>query len=332
MTHRRSGYLALIMSALLFGAATPLAVYALRALSAFDLLAVEIGSATVTLWLALAVVGPRTSKRWRVYALLGCLEPALSYVLYNLGLARTSASHGALLESLDALFVVILAAVLLRERLRGTILLSLGCGLVGTFLVSVAEGADGPDRATRLGDGLVVLGIVAAAFYSIAVRRFGGREPALTATAYQFLAASVLVAPVVVVSWLIQGSGLQKAAPGQLAAALGSGVLGTAGAYLLFNIGIARVPAGRAALVLNLIPVIGTIAAVLGLGERLRAVELVGGLLIVTSLFVLGFAGEGEDQEPPARVLSARTAALATAEPASNDPGRRSSEGGGAAG
>jgi drug/metabolite transporter (DMT)-like permease len=189
----RRGYLSLVVSALLFGGATPLAVFALRGLTAFDLVAVEIGSATVILWLALAVVRPPATRRWYRYALLGALEPALSYVLYNLGLAQTSAVHGALLESLDALFVVILAAVLLGERLRTSIVLSLALGLIGAALVAAAEGTSGPDRASRPGDMLVALGIVAAAFYSVAVRRFGGEDRALTVTAYQFLAASVMV-------------------------------------------------------------------------------------------------------------------------------------------
>jgi drug/metabolite transporter (DMT)-like permease len=127
----RLGYLSLVLSALLFGGATPLAVYALRSLTAFDLLAIEIGSATLALWLALALFGPRRrATRWRTYALLGLLEPALSYVLYNLGLARTSAVHGALLEALDALFVVLLAALLLHERMSRVQLAGVGgCAL-----------------------------------------------------------------------------------------------------------------------------------------------------------------------------------------------------------
>jgi drug/metabolite transporter (DMT)-like permease len=308
---RRLGYLSLVVSALLFGAATPLAVFALRALTPFDLLAIEIGSATAVLWIVLAIVGPRTSKRWHIYALLGVLDPALSYVLYNLGLARTSATHGALLESLDGLFVVILGVAVLRERLRTGIVLSLALGLIGAALVAMAEGADGPDRATRIGDGLVVLGIVAAAFYSIGVRRFGGQEPALTVTAYQFLAAAVLITPVVVATWLLHGSGLPTAGPNYLGAALGSGVMGTAGAYLLFNIGIARVPAGRAVLVLNLIPVFGTLAAVIGLGEQLRMVEVIGGALIVLGLFALSLAGGQDDGEGTGAARGGRAAALA---------------------
>ncbi|MBJ7602321.1 MAG: DMT family transporter [Candidatus Dormibacteraeota bacterium] len=314
------GYLALIISALLFGVGIAFAVYALRALTPFDLLAVEIGSATATLWLALAFVGPRRTRRWPVYALLGLLEPALSYVLYNVGLSRTSASHGALLESLDGLLVVILGALLLGERLRTAIVFSLAFGLAGAALVGLAAESAGPDPATRFGDALVMLGIVVAAFYSVAVRRFGGKDPALTVTAYQFLAASVVIAPITLTTWLANGSGLPGAAPGQLAAALGSGVVGTAGAYLLFNVGIARVAAGRAALVMNLIPVFGIAAAVIGLHERLHAPEIAGGVLILVSLFALSFAGGVDEPRRSASARIAKTAAVATAEGASESP------------
>lgn len=305
-SQQRVGYLALALSALLFGVGTAFAVYALRGLTPFDLLAVEIGSATVTLWLGLAIAGSRTTSRWPTYALLGLLEPALSFVLYNSGLAQTSATHGALLEALDGLFVVLLGALLLRERVNVPIGLSLLLGLAGAVLVAATQGTDGPERVTRTGDALVVLGILAAAFYSIAVRRFGGRDPALTITAYQFLAATMAVAPLVVTSWLAHGSGLPRASTGQLAAALASGILGTAGAYLLFNVGISRVEAGRAVLVFNLVPVFGTAAAVLGLGEKLRALEVMGGGLIVLSLFALSFAERTRDSANPPEVARGR--------------------------
>src|SRR5207244_12079048 len=117
---------------------------------------------------------------------------------------------------------------------------------------------------------------------------------------------AAVVAPLGLASGLTQGSGLPRASTGQIAAALASGVLGTAGAYLLFNVGIARIPAGRAVLVFNLVPVFGTAAAVLGLGERLRALEVVGGGLIVLSLFVLSFAGRPQDAGSPAEVPRGR--------------------------
>ncbi len=251
------------------------------------------------LWAALAVVGPRTSRRWGVYALLGLMEPALSYLLYDLGLARTSAIHAALLESLEAPFVVILGVVLLREKVRAALVVALGLGLAGAALVSLPSGDGGPDRATALGDLLVVLAIAVAAFYSIAVNRFGADDPSLTVTSFQFLAASCALAPVVAGSWVLHASRLPGAGHGYLVAAVASGVLGTAGAYLLFNVGITRTSASAAGLTLNLIPVFGTVAAVVGLGEHLQTLEIVGGALILASLLGLHFASRTADRRRP---------------------------------
>ena len=89
MTGRlRLGYLSLVMSALLFGGATPLAVYALRGLTAFDLLAVEIGSATVVLWLALAIAGQRTTRRWLVASAAGMAAPRCSSATRKAGASK----------------------------------------------------------------------------------------------------------------------------------------------------------------------------------------------------------------------------------------------------
>ena len=65
-------------------------------------------------------------------------------------------------------------------------------------------------------------------------------------------------------------------------------------------------PAGRAVLVFNLVPIFGTAAAVLGLGERLRALEVVGGGLIVLSLFALSFAERDERPAVPPEVPCGR--------------------------
>ena len=54
------------------------------------------------------------------------------------------------------------------------------------------------------------------------------------------------------------------------------------------------------ALVFNLVPVFGTAAAVIGLGEQLRAVEVAGGALIVLNLLVLSRSREPDGREAPA--------------------------------
>ena len=52
---------------------------------------------------------------------LGLFEPALAYLGQTAGLTRTSATNGALIMGLECVFVVILAALVLRERISRAI-------------------------------------------------------------------------------------------------------------------------------------------------------------------------------------------------------------------
>jgi hypothetical protein len=82
----------------------------------------------------------RSTPRWRAHTLLGLLEPALSYVLLNLGLAQTSAVHEALLEALYVFFVV------LQSRSTARRALALRGALVGLEGRSALGSSVGPGR------------------------------------------------------------------------------------------------------------------------------------------------------------------------------------------
>ena len=69
--------------------------------------------------------------------------------------------------------------------------------------------------------------------------------------------------------------------PAAWGAADAQGVLATAGAYLFWNWGLSRMPAGRAGVFLNLEPVVGTLLGVAILQEWLAALTLLGGVLII---------------------------------------------------
>jgi len=59
---------------------------------------------------------------------------------------------------------------------------------------------------------------------------------------------------------------------------------GSAIPFLLFTYAVARLPAARTGLPLNLIPVFGVLFAVALLKERLMTAQLLGGLLVVAGL------------------------------------------------
>jgi drug/metabolite transporter (DMT)-like permease len=285
----------LVIAAASWGAATAAGDHALEGMTAIDLLLLEVLVAAAILWLPqprepLPRVRPRPA-----YLLLGGLEPALAFLLINLGLERTSAGVGSLLIALEGVFVALLATVLLRERVARATAIALALGIGGAALV--AAGQDGGE-STIAGNLLVVAGTLAAAGYVVLARRLAGSAPALEVTRWQFAFAALLVTPVAAGDWLTRGSGLGAAGLEHWLAALLAAALGGAVAFVLYNVAIERVRASTAGAVLNLIPVFGLIAAVGVLGERVESLQLVGGVMIITGLYWLARAATSSPATP----------------------------------
>src|SRR6476661_5068877 len=109
------GQAAIATSAVGYGVGTALSVVALRGLRAADLLAIELTGSAVVL-LAVAATTGRLRREGAGRALAqGAVLPGLSFLLGDLGLARTTATSGALLSSIDAIATVLLSALFLRE-------------------------------------------------------------------------------------------------------------------------------------------------------------------------------------------------------------------------
>jgi drug/metabolite transporter (DMT)-like permease len=63
------------------------------------------------------------------------------------------------------------------------------------------------------------------------------------------------------------------------------GILPTTAAFLLWNWGLARVPAARAGVFLNLEPLVGTLLGLIFLNERLGAVGMLGALILFSAAY-----------------------------------------------
>lgn len=97
----RRGQLAIAAAAVGYGVDTALSVAALHGLRPADLLTIELGgSAAILLAVAGATGKLRRQGAGRALA-QGAVLPGLSFLLGNLGLARTTATSGALLLSVD---------------------------------------------------------------------------------------------------------------------------------------------------------------------------------------------------------------------------------------
>jgi drug/metabolite transporter (DMT)-like permease len=264
---------------------TTMSVVALHAVRPVDLLAVEISGAAALLLVTAAVRGELRRRGAPRQMLIGLLVPGLAFLLGDLGLARTSASSGSLLLAAEPLLSVLLALVVLRERLPGRGAAALAVGLMGTALVAFEPG--GPaGMDTALGNMLVLLAVVAAALFLIATRRVNGADNGLNASAWQSAGGALGVLPFVILSWSTGGSRLGTVGVAGWLACLAVVVCGAVGG-VMFNRGIGRVPAVRAAQLGNLTPVVGTLTAVVFLGDRPSLLRVAGGVAILGGLALL---------------------------------------------
>ena len=178
-------------------------------------------------------------------------------------------------------FVVLLAALLWRERVTGRKLAALGLTLVGCALVCGLF--SGQVTVTAAG---VLLGLGAGFFYalySICGRYALAHYDSMTVTMWTFLFAG----PASLV--LLRPSELAAAfsAPGTWLTAAGLVAVSTAAPYLLYTWGLARVESGRASILASLEPVVASLAGTLLFHEPLSAATLAGIACVLAGVSIL---------------------------------------------
>jgi drug/metabolite transporter (DMT)-like permease len=262
---------------------------ALQEVSPVTLIIVRYSMGAGILGLFSAVRGDFRSLSWRDIpglALLGAVGVALQQLLQVSGQVYADAGVAAFLASTAPAFLVILAAIFLRERLSfwqlsGVFLATFGAGVVST-------GGDWQaflqGRLENPGNLLVLLSAVVWAVYSILTRFVVRGRPSSLVAFGMMIWGLVFVSPLFIAqSGWRELSGLTPQIWGAL---LYVGVMSTALAYLLYSHALKHAPASRLAAIQNIEPVLAVIAAVIILNEALTWWLFAGGAAILGGLFL----------------------------------------------
>lgn len=240
------------------------------------------------------VIVPRPVASWRTVVGVGLFmslgQFGLLYTALALGLQPGLA---ALLLQAQAVFTVVIAAGVLRERPTAGQSVGVAIGVAGLAVVAAGRGGNAPALA-------VVLALAAAlswAVGNVVSRRAGvvaGPGP-LGALSLTVWSALVVPVPALALAFVIDG----PAAIGAGLAAFGwSAVLSTVytaglctlAGYAIFNGLLARNPSAAVVPWVLLAPVVAMIAAILLLGQIPAPAEIVGGLLLVGGVLVTTMA------------------------------------------
>jgi len=178
-------------------------------------------------------------------------------------------------------FVVILSAILWKDKITGKKLLALLAAFLGcTFVTGLWSG---DVRMTLWG---AVLGVGSGFFYalySIFGRYALQHYKPFTVTFYTFAAAGLgalfVMRPAELTACFAQ--------PGMLLTALGLVTVSTVGPYLLYTKGLAGLDSGKAAILASIEPVTAAIVGVLAFREPMSVSVILGLVCILISVYIL---------------------------------------------
>ena len=259
---------------------------------------VLIGGAPLLAWAAWhGRSAPR--RRWTVgdrvrVAFMGVVGFALAFALGNWGLAHSTASNAALLITVEPTTLLVLAPLLLGERLSGRETLGAVLTLLGAVVV-VVDGVPGLTRSLMphwRGDLLLILSGVAYAAYSLLGQGVLTRHPVARVTAHSVVWGAVSIAPLAAHEWHAGPPPAWTATA--VVGTLYLGVVITALGYAVWNWCLERVGAARVAAFVNVQPLAGALLGVWWLHEPLTPFLVGGGLLIVAGLHLTVKPGRTE--------------------------------------
>jgi drug/metabolite transporter (DMT)-like permease len=251
------------------------------------LLAVRFALAAVLFWAIVVARGARREllglgpRSLAVGVGLGACGYALQSGCYFAALQRIDASLLSLLLYTFPAMVAAAAIALGRERLDARRLTALALALGGLVLVVAGAGTGSLDP---LGAALALAAAIVYTAYILVTDRIVGRVRPVVLCA--------LVSTGAAVSLTAGSAALGQLRPAEVTAA-GWGwltcltVVCTVGAILLFFAGLERVGPTTASILATVEPVVTVVLAFVVFGERLGAVQLVGGALVLSAVVVL---------------------------------------------
>ena len=285
-------WLLLITANVLWAASYVAAKFALQDTSVNVMLALRMGiSALVLLPFLIARRKQLKLTRESVPQLL--ILTLVGFVINKLleygGLALTTASDVALLITSESIFTAGLSWIILRERFKPLTGFALLLGFFGVYLIverSLIPNIPSGGGVWRIvGDLLVVLALLFEAFYTVRGKSLLVKYSPLLITAVSIIVSMVFWTPVA--AWEIIFTGWHPIGLVAWLAIAWMALMSTVVAYLIWFQGLAHVNGSAAASTLFIQPLLGTFLAIVILHDQLTPLTIVGGILIIISVYLI---------------------------------------------
>ncbi|MEC2528907.1 DMT family transporter [Bacillus cereus] len=223
-------------------------------------------------------------KDWLLFDWIGFIGYFISITCQFIGTKLSDAHTGSLVTSATPAFMVIFAALILKEKLTARRLLST---IIATIGVIIVIGWDIEIGSYFIGTIILVGAAITWALLSIYVKIASIQFSSLVITTYAIFFSLFFITPFMI--WELQTSSIGTVNTYVILGVLYLGIVSTAGAFFLWNKGLELIDASIGSLFFFFQPIVGSLLGWLLLNETLNSNFFIGGILIICSVLITTF-------------------------------------------
>lgn len=232
-----------------------------------------------------------TRKELLIIIVVGGMTFCFSPLLQLTGLNASRATDNALIIAMEPMMTVLLAWMILREKITLSYAATFGLALLGfTLLAGISFHGLELSPAHFWGNVIMLVSLLGEASYSVGGSRLVERHSPISIFGLAIFSGVILLTVSVFVlsgegPWaVLQATAHQLTWKSALALAW-LGPLGTTASYLYWMYALREAPVSSIALTLFVQPLSGSVWGYLFLGERLSWSQTLGGALIIVAVF-----------------------------------------------
>lgn len=285
------GAICLSLAASIWGGMYVVSKYVLDFIPPLTLVWLRFIIAFVVLYFILKIAEKKQKKKitirkkdWLLFAWIGFIGYFISITCQFIGTKLSDAHTGSLVTSATPAFMVIFAAIILKEKLTARRLLST---IIATIGVIIVIGWDIEIGSYFIGTIILVGAAITWALLSIYVKIASARFSSLVITTYAIFFSLFFITPFMI--WEFQSSSIEHMNMYVLLGILYLGIVSTAGAFFLWNKGLELTDASIGSLFFFFQPIVGSLLGWLLLNETLNSNFFIGGILIICSVIITTF-------------------------------------------
>lgn len=281
---------ALFTVALLFSANYVIAKVAMQEMAPLTFAYLRILGAAIVLWIfTTRGTEPLSREDARSLVAFSLLGVVINATLFICGLAFTTVQSAAVLITTIPVFALGVAIVLGREAFSVSKIGGIALSAIGALLVVGGEGLSGSTRSL-IGAVMIVLNCLSYAIYLVLSKPMMQRLTARRVIGRMFTLGAIFMLPLAAWSLLHEE---WSAVPLHAWIALAASILGpTVLAYMLNAWALQHADSSFVAIYTYVQPILGTFLGAIFLGETIRPIVVIAGVLIFTGVWISGRAAQ----------------------------------------